>query len=189
MIHKAVIMEVADFVDTFIPLPPSLSLEDRPEWSSDIFTNLAEGTTSQRATLPDWYFAAINNGNILPGFEMAQLTDKPEIDDIDDFGQKVNAAFCREDNLPIDSQLRWVDQLISIEFKRYKANTDPFYDCEDYICNDTVEECRKTHEQIIMYMGPTLDIPLHAVHLRAQLPSPSLGPIRHNFDAYCRLCC
>ncbi|KAI9065691.1 hypothetical protein FKP32DRAFT_1590337 [Trametes sanguinea] len=149
MAHKAVILEVADFVNTFISLPPGLSLEDRPKWSSDIFTNLADGDNLSESDVADRLFAAINNSNIVPGLKMAQLTDKPEIDDVNDLGQEVDAAFCREGDVPTDGQSRWVDQLISVEIKRYAANEDPFDDCEDRNHNATSDERSKARGQII----------------------------------------
>ena len=43
MAHKAVRMEVAEFRDTFFPLPEGIMASKHPQWPADIFDGLAAG--------------------------------------------------------------------------------------------------------------------------------------------------
>ena len=43
MAHKAVGMEVAEFQDTFFPLPHDITADQHPPWPTDIFDGLATG--------------------------------------------------------------------------------------------------------------------------------------------------
>ncbi|KAI9065707.1 hypothetical protein FKP32DRAFT_1590361 [Trametes sanguinea] len=151
MAHKAIRMEVADFADTFLPLPAGVSLEDHPTWATDIFGDLAEGSALLESEIADRFVNAVNNGHVIPGLQMAQSPNKPEIDDVDDFGQKIDAAFYREGDVPTDGRPHWADQLISVEFKRHETNKDPFDDREDRDLDATAEERKKVRGQIITY--------------------------------------
>ncbi|KAI9065679.1 hypothetical protein FKP32DRAFT_1623592 [Trametes sanguinea] len=151
MAHKAVRMEVVDFADTFLPLPAGVSLEDHPTWATDAFGDLAEGSALLESEIADKFVNAVNNGNIVPGLQMAQSPYKPEIDDVDDFKQKIDAAFYREGDVPTDGRPHWADQLISVEFKRHEINKDPFDDREDRDLDATAEERKKVRGQIITY--------------------------------------
>ncbi|KAI9065681.1 hypothetical protein FKP32DRAFT_1623600 [Trametes sanguinea] len=151
MAHKAVRMEVVDFADTFLPLPAGVSLEDHPAWATDVFGDLAEGSALLESEIADKFINAVNNGNVIPGLQMAQSPDKPEIDDVDDFKQKIDAAFYREGDVPTDGRPHWADQLISVEFKRHEINKDPFDDREDRDLDATAEERKKVRGQIISY--------------------------------------
>ena len=43
MAHKAVRMELAEFQDTFFPLPEGVTADQHPQWPADIFDGLAAG--------------------------------------------------------------------------------------------------------------------------------------------------
>ena len=43
MAHRAVRMEVADFQDTFFPLPEGITTDQHPQWPADVFNGLAAG--------------------------------------------------------------------------------------------------------------------------------------------------
>ncbi|KAJ2991638.1 hypothetical protein NUW54_g8139 [Trametes sanguinea] len=154
MAHKAVRMEVPDFADTFLPLPAGVLLEEHPAWATDIFGDLAEGGALLESEIADKFVNAVNNNNLIAGLQMAQSPNKPEIDDVDDFKQKIDAAFYREGDVPTDGRPHWADQLISVEFKRHEINKDPFEDRENRDLDATAEERKKVRAP---------HIPLHAV--------------------------
>ncbi|OSD02308.1 hypothetical protein PYCCODRAFT_1459218 [Trametes coccinea BRFM310] len=151
MAHKAIRMEVADFADRFLSLPTGVALQDQPAWGTDIFAGLMEGGALLESEIADRFIDAINIGNVAPGLKMAQSPDKPEIDDVDDFKQKIDAAFYKAGDVPTDGRPHWGDQLISVEFKRHETNKDPFDDRDDRELDATADERKKVRGQIISY--------------------------------------
>ncbi|CDO76863.1 hypothetical protein BN946_scf184402.g4 [Trametes cinnabarina] len=151
MAHKAIRMEVSEFADRFLPLPSGISFEDHPEWPTDIFSDLAEGGTLLESDIADRFRDAINTHDVTPGMQMASSPDKPELDDMEDFKQKIDAAFYRDGSVPTDGRPHWADQLVSVEFKRHETNKDPFDDRVNSNFDATADERKKVRGQIITY--------------------------------------
>ncbi|CDO76136.1 hypothetical protein BN946_scf184332.g6 [Trametes cinnabarina] len=151
MAHMAIRMEVNEFAERFIPIPPGILLEGRLKWPTDIFAELAEGGTLLESEIAKRFVDAINVYNVSPGMKMVSSPDKPELDDVEDFKQKIDAAFFRDGSVPTDGRTHWADQLVSVEFKRHETNKDPFDDRNDYSIEATADERKKVRGQIITY--------------------------------------
>ncbi|CDO75312.1 hypothetical protein BN946_scf184715.g1, partial [Trametes cinnabarina] len=151
MAHKAIHMEVSEFADRFLPIPSGISFEDHPEWPTDIFSDLAEGGTLLESDIAERFRDTIKTHDVTPGMQMASSPDKPELDDMEDFKQKIDTAFYRDGSVPTDSRPHWADQLVSVEFKRHEMNKDPFDDHVNYNFDATADERKKVHGQIITY--------------------------------------
>ncbi|KAI0641665.1 hypothetical protein C8Q79DRAFT_285489 [Trametes meyenii] len=153
MANKAVRMEAEEFMATYFPLPPSVGEEDRPQWPSDVFGELVEGGALLEAEIMSRFIQAVNENKLAGDLLMACSSEKPEMEEGDEFRQKIDAAFFKEDNFPLlhDGRPRWADQVVPVEFKRHETNKDPFDDRdEDRTDADSIER-KKVRGQVITY--------------------------------------
>ncbi|KAI0363442.1 hypothetical protein BV20DRAFT_144055 [Pilatotrama ljubarskyi] len=93
----------------------------------------------------------INTNKLAAGLQMAALTDRPDMVQVDEFRQKIDAGFFKEAEVPSDGRPHWVDQLVSVEFKRHETDMDPFDDRDDRTVDAQAAERKKVREQIITY--------------------------------------
>ncbi|KAI0357286.1 hypothetical protein OH77DRAFT_1451608 [Trametes cingulata] len=148
MAHKAVRMEPAAFADRFFPVPSDAT---RPQWASNTFEKLAAGSALLEMQIVQKFAEAVNDKNLAPGLKLATSTDRPDIEDIDEFRQKVDAAFFKTADAPSDGRPHWVDQLVSVEFKRHETDKDPFDDRDEHVVDAQAAERKKVRGQIITY--------------------------------------
>ncbi|KAI0641657.1 hypothetical protein C8Q79DRAFT_284716 [Trametes meyenii] len=153
MANKAVRMEAEEFMATYFPLPPSVGEEDRPRWPSNVFSELVGGGALLEAEIMSRFIQAVNENKLAGDLLMACSSEKPEMEEGDEFRQKIDAAFFKEDNFPLlhDGRPRWADQVVPVEFKRHETNKDPFDDRdEDRTDADSIER-KKVRGQVITY--------------------------------------
>ncbi|KAI0648508.1 hypothetical protein C8Q79DRAFT_905631, partial [Trametes meyenii] len=80
-------------------------------------------------------------------------SEKPDMKEVDENGQKIDAAFFKEDDLPLlhDGRPRWADQIICVEFKRHETNNDPFDDRDEEQADANSQARKEARGQIITY--------------------------------------
>ncbi|KAI0641668.1 hypothetical protein C8Q79DRAFT_918903 [Trametes meyenii] len=151
MAHKAVRMEPAEFMAAYFPLPPGH--EDQPQWPVNVFEELVEGGGLLEADIMDRFMRAINDNKLVGGLLMACSPDKPDMAEVDESRQKIDAAFFSEDDVPLLHEARpnWVDQLVSVEFKRHETDKDPFDDRDEERTDADSIERKKVRGQVITY--------------------------------------
>ncbi|KAI0359376.1 hypothetical protein OH77DRAFT_1517852 [Trametes cingulata] len=148
MAHKAIRMEPAAFADRFFPVPSDAT---RPRWAPNTFNRLALGGALLETQIVERFTKAVNDNDLAPGLEMATSTDRPDMEDVDDFRQKIDAAFFKTADAPSDGRPHWVDQLVSVEFKRHETDNDPFDDRDERVVDAQAVERKKVRGQIITY--------------------------------------
>ncbi|KAI0648523.1 hypothetical protein C8Q79DRAFT_877064, partial [Trametes meyenii] len=80
-------------------------------------------------------------------------SEKPDMKEVDENGQKIDAAFFKEDDLPLlhDGRPRWADQIICVEFKRHETNNDLFDDRDEEQADANSQARKEARGQIITY--------------------------------------
>ncbi|KAH9896040.1 hypothetical protein C8Q73DRAFT_643342 [Cubamyces lactineus] len=151
MAHKAIRMEVAEFQDTFFPLPDDVTADRRPQWPAGIFNELAAGDKLTEQDIQTRFVTAINDNDLMPGLKMSTSSDKPDVTDIGNFKQKPDAAIFKADSVPTDGRPHWADQLVTVEFKRYTTSQDPFDDRKDDGFDSDAETRKEVRGQLIDY--------------------------------------
>ena len=89
----------------------------------------------------------MNSHGLIPGLVMARCENRPDPKNIDQTGQKIDAAFYHASNAPDDECPHWPDQVGSAEFKNGKTGVvkDPWSDVEGSPEPGTDElTCRQT---------------------------------------------
>ncbi|KAH9884202.1 hypothetical protein C8Q73DRAFT_669856 [Cubamyces lactineus] len=151
MAHKAVRMEVADFQDSFFPLPDGITTEQHPQWPADVFNGLATGDKLTEEEIQACFVKVVNDNNLLPGMKMSASSEKPDVTDIGDFKQKPDAAIFKADSVPTDGRPHWADQLVTVEFKHNYPSQDPFDDRKDDGFDSDAETRKEVRGQLIDY--------------------------------------
>ncbi|KAI0660097.1 hypothetical protein C8Q70DRAFT_1132803 [Cubamyces menziesii] len=151
MAHKAVRMELAEFQDTFFPLPEGVTADQHPQWPADIFDGLAAGDQLTEQEIQACFVTAVNDNDLIPGLKMSTSSEKPDVTDIGDFKQKPDAAIFKADSVPTDGRPHWADQLVTVEFKRYYPSQDPFDDRIDNKLESTAATRKEVRGQLIDY--------------------------------------
>ncbi|KAI0324337.1 hypothetical protein GY45DRAFT_1313971 [Cubamyces sp. BRFM 1775] len=128
MAHKAVRIEVTEFLDTFFPLPEGVTADQHPQWAEDIFDGLAAGEVLTEQEIQGRFVKAVNDHDLIPGLNLSTSSEKPDITEVGNFKQKPDAAIFKTGSVPTDGRPHWADQLIIVEFKRYTTSQDPFDD-------------------------------------------------------------
>ncbi|KAI0363443.1 hypothetical protein BV20DRAFT_975682 [Pilatotrama ljubarskyi] len=93
----------------------------------------------------------VNANQLASGLKIAASTDRPDMEEVDKFRQKIDAAFFKSAELPSDGRPHWADQLVSVEFKRHETNMDPFDDRDGSTVDAQAVERKKVRGQIITY--------------------------------------
>ena len=78
----------------------------------------------------------MNSHGLIPGLVMARCENRPDPRNIDETGQKIDAAFYPVSGAPGDERPHWGDQTGSAEFKSGKTGEakDPWSDMEGIAC-------------------------------------------------------
>ncbi|KAI0641639.1 hypothetical protein C8Q79DRAFT_1014077 [Trametes meyenii] len=150
MAHKAVRMEPAEFIATYFTLP---SWPARPEWPSNIFSELAKGGALLEAEIMERFIRVVNDNKLAGDLIMACSSEKPDMEEIDEFRQKIDAAFFHEDDFPLlcNERPNWAHQLVSVEFKRHETDKDPFDDRDEEKTDADSIERKRVRGQVITY--------------------------------------
>ncbi|KAH9896024.1 hypothetical protein C8Q73DRAFT_643740 [Cubamyces lactineus] len=151
MAHRAVRMEVADFQDTFFPLPEGITTDQHPQWPADVFNGLAAGGKLTEQDIQARFVTAVNDNDLMPGLKMSTSSDKPDVTDMGAFKQKPDAAVFKADSVPTDGRPHWSDQLVTVEFKRSYPSQDPFDDRKDDGFDSDAETRKEVRGQLIDY--------------------------------------
>ncbi|KAH9896037.1 hypothetical protein C8Q73DRAFT_690614 [Cubamyces lactineus] len=151
MAHRAVRMEVAEFQDTFFPLPSCMTANERPQWPADIFNQLATGDKLTEQDIQARFVAVVNDNDLMPGLKMSISSEKPDVTDMGAFKQKPDAAIFKADSVPTDGRPHWADQLVTVEFKRNYPSQDPFDDRKDDGFDSDAETRKEVRGQLIDY--------------------------------------
>ncbi|KAI0648553.1 hypothetical protein C8Q79DRAFT_1067554 [Trametes meyenii] len=95
----------------------------------------------------------VNDNKLAGDLLMACSSEKPDMKEVDENGQKIDAAFFKEDDLPLlhDGRPRWADQIICVEFKRHETNKDPFDDWDEEQTDANSQARKEARGQIITY--------------------------------------
>ncbi|KAI0323417.1 hypothetical protein GY45DRAFT_1439605 [Cubamyces sp. BRFM 1775] len=151
MAHKAVLIEVAEFLDTFFPLPEGVTADQHPQWAEDVFDELAEGEVLTEQEIQRRFVEAVNDNDLIPGLKMSILSEKPDITEMGNFKQKPDAAIFKADSVPTDGRPHWADQLITVEFKRNTTSQDPFDDRKGAELESDAATRKEVRGQLIDY--------------------------------------
>ncbi|KAJ8496357.1 hypothetical protein ONZ51_g1142 [Trametes cubensis] len=153
MAHKAVRMEVAEFQNTFFPLPQDITADQHPPWPTDIFDGLATGNKLTEQDIQARFVDAVNNNDLMPGLKISTASEKPDIIDMGNFKQKPDAAIFKADSVLAGGRPHWADQLVTVEFKRYFPSQDPFDDDDgkDDKVESDAEKRKEIRGQLIDY--------------------------------------
>ncbi|KAI0324566.1 hypothetical protein GY45DRAFT_1375457 [Cubamyces sp. BRFM 1775] len=151
MAHKAVRVDVSEFSDMFYPLPAGVSPDDHPVWPENIFDGLSEGHVLAEKDIQERFIRAFNSNNLVPGHNLSASSEKPDLEDMGDFKQKVDAAIFKTNLVPSDGRPHWGDQLVPVEFKRHETNQDPFDDSNELKVDANAKTRKEVRGQIISY--------------------------------------
>ncbi|KAH9884211.1 hypothetical protein C8Q73DRAFT_627066, partial [Cubamyces lactineus] len=93
----------------------------------------------------------LDSNDIVPNHKVSASSEKPDVDDMGKFKQKVDAAIFKTDLVPSDGRPHWGDQLVPIEFKRHETNQDPFDDSDDLKVDANAKTRKEVRGQLISY--------------------------------------
>ncbi|KAI0324568.1 hypothetical protein GY45DRAFT_1375459 [Cubamyces sp. BRFM 1775] len=151
MAHKAVRIEVTEFLDTFFPLPEGVTADQHPQWAEDVFDGLAAGELLTVHEIQRRFVEAVNDNDLIPGLKMSTSSEKPDITEMGNFKQKPDAAIFKADSVPTDGRPHWADQLITVEFKRNTTSQDPFDDRKGAELESDAATRKEARGQLIDY--------------------------------------
>lgn len=171
MAHKAVRVDMSEFSDMFFPLPTGVSADDHPVWPENVFDELKEGHALVEKEIQERFVCTSNcllathshchsyclqlrvldSNDIVPNHKVSASSEKPDVDDMGEFKQKVDAAIFKTDLVPSDGRPHWGDQLVPIEFKRHETNQDPFEDSDDLKVDANAKTRKEVRGQLISY--------------------------------------
>ncbi|KAI0660085.1 hypothetical protein C8Q70DRAFT_1105556 [Cubamyces menziesii] len=151
MAHKAVRVDMSEFSDMFFPLPTGVSGGDHPVWSENVFDELTEGHVLVEKDIQERFLRALDSNGLVPNHKVSASSEKPDVDDMGEFKQKVDAAIFKTNLVPGDGRPHWGDQLVPIEFKRHETNQDPFEDSDDLKVDANAKTRKEVRGQIISY--------------------------------------
>ncbi|RPD53593.1 hypothetical protein L226DRAFT_561064 [Lentinus tigrinus ALCF2SS1-7] len=125
-----------EFADSYFPRPPPSKSDacSKPSLSANPFEELKEANTMSKKKLRDAFIDIVNRHGLAPGLKIGSCKTRPGNADIDPDRRKADAAFWREDIAPSDDQPHWIDQVMPVVFKGWKASKsdpfsqDPYYD-------------------------------------------------------------
>lgn len=92
---------------------------------------------------------AVNLLNLTPGYKLAESKNKPDMGEVSK--QKVDAAFFRDDLVPVDNRPNWAEQAVSVEFKSDDTENDPFDDRTDGKVDADALKRKGVRGQLITY--------------------------------------
>ncbi|KAI0364874.1 hypothetical protein BV20DRAFT_982916 [Pilatotrama ljubarskyi] len=164
MAHKAVRMEAAAFADRFFPVPSDAT---RPEWASNIFNKLAPGGDLKEIDIVEEFMKVVNTEKLAPGLKMAASTDRPDMQELDEFRQKVDAAFFKTAAVPSDGRPHWVDQLVSEGTVLSQLNEKEVRFVPTLVCHGDIRKQTTVTPEVWDEQNP----PKPAEH-RSESPSP-----------------
>ncbi|CDO71499.1 hypothetical protein BN946_scf184909.g93 [Trametes cinnabarina] len=149
MAHKAVRLEVDEFLQHFLKAPGPSSSDLPPTLDFNPFEGIAKATEMQESEISKEFVEAVNKHNLAPGLKMSLSEQRPDVNDADQ--QKIDAAFFRPESVPTDGRPHWEDQMVPVEFKGHDTAKDP-YDDRDVGTVDADAQTRKqVRGQVIDY--------------------------------------
>ncbi|KAI0324060.1 hypothetical protein GY45DRAFT_469684 [Cubamyces sp. BRFM 1775] len=151
MAHKAICIEVTEFLDTFFPLPEGVTADQHPQWAEDVFDGLAAGEVLTEQEIQRRFVETVNDNDLIPGLKMSTSSEKPDITEMGNFKQKPDAAIFKADSVPTDGRPHWADQLITVEFKRNTTSQDPFDDRKGAELESDAATRKEVRGQLIDY--------------------------------------
>ncbi|KAI0660068.1 hypothetical protein C8Q70DRAFT_1132735 [Cubamyces menziesii] len=150
MAHKAIRLEVDEFIDHFFRsrVPPQ-AFGTPPTQDSDVFDCLAEMKDMKEEDVSRLFVDVVNRLQLAPGLRMSQSEHKPDV--FDATQERVDSAFFRSEFCPSDGRPHWADQIVAVEFKRHDTRNDPYTDSEAGTVDADAETRRKVRSQLISY--------------------------------------
>ncbi|KAI0641693.1 hypothetical protein C8Q79DRAFT_287183 [Trametes meyenii] len=153
MAHKAVRLELPEFIEDFFSSPLASASEPGvltpPRLDRNIFAAVEGAKNMTEAEISQHFIAALNTYAFAPNLKLSVSQHMPDKGDIT--GQKIDAAFFRPERLPIDGRPHWSDQLVAVEFKPHDTKRDPFDDRDDKKVESDAAERKRVRGQIIEY--------------------------------------
>ncbi|CDO70148.1 hypothetical protein BN946_scf184315.g2 [Trametes cinnabarina] len=149
MAHKAVRLEVEEFLQHFLKAPGSSSSDMPPTLDFNPFAEISKADEMQESEISKAFVEAVNNHNLAPGLKMSLSEQRPDLKEADTL--KVDAAFFRPGAVPTDGRPHWEDQMVPVEFKAHDTAKDPYDDREAGTVDADAETRKQVRGQIISY--------------------------------------
>ncbi|CDO72094.1 hypothetical protein BN946_scf184962.g37 [Trametes cinnabarina] len=147
MAHKAVRLEIEEFVTHLLKAPGPFSSDTRPTLNFIPFESIANAADMLESEISTLF--VVNKHDLAPDLKMAlseYCADKGDSEN-----QKIDAAFFHPGFIPTDGRPHWGDQMVPVEFKAHGTANDPYDDRQPTTVDAHAQTRKQVCGQIIHY--------------------------------------